>query len=503
MIARKSVLIFGVSSIGYILGFIALIFVARYMGPIPLGIIGFGMGFVGLFSFITYLGYDVAHLKRVSEGKDLDRCIGTYLTVKIVLAAVTIAVVVGTTFIWKLIFHGEFESSTHEIVLYILLISVVISNLASVMLQTFAARKETAKQQMPLLTGRIVQALSRIFVAVMSLSVFILAGAYVLGAIVTFVFALFLFRGYPIGRPNKEYFKGYSMFAIPMMMGVMGGAILMNMDKVMIQSFLGTEEVGYYFTVESLILFTMFIGKGVATLLLPTISSYSTKSNFEEVRRITSLAERYLSMIISPVLAFTFLFSRPIIFIFLGDAFTPAYLVLSIFSIVMWIRITIVPFSSQVMGLDKPSIIGKTFILIVIINVCLNLLLIPKKLMGINLIGLGIEGAAIATLFAYLVQMIIYRIAVYRLTKTKPYSRVLLHLFATGGTCVFLYFIGTKISVYEWYWLFGLALIGIGIYFGLLYLMREFTKEDFNFFKRTLSPKKMVEYVSSEIWKKK
>ena len=503
MIARKSVLIFMVSFIGYILSFIALIFVARYMGPIPLGFIGFGMGFVGLFSFLTYLGYDVAHLKRVSEGKDLDKCIGTYLTVKVVLAAVTIAVVVGVTFIWKLIFHGEFESSTHEIVMYILLISIVISNLSNVMLSTFAARKETAKQQIPLLTGRIVQTLSRIFVAVMSFSIFMLAGAYVLGAITTFIFALLLFRGYPIGKPNKEYFKSYSMFAVPMMMGVMGGSILMNMDKVMIQSFLGTEEVGYYFTVQSLIMFTFFIGKGVYMLLLPTISSCSTKSNFREVRQITLLAERYLSMIISPILAFTFLFSRPIIFIFLGESFTPAHLVLSIFSIVMWIRITIVPFFSQIIGVDKPSIIGKTFILIVIINICLNLLLIPEKLMGIKLIGLGIEGAAIATLFAYLIQMIVYRVAVYKLTRTKPYSRVLFHLLAVVGMCASLYLIKTRIPIYEWYWLFGLALMGIGIYFGLLFLIREFTKEDFMFFKRTLSLKKMAEYVIGEIRKQK
>lgn len=499
MIARKSVLIFGVSSIGYLLGFIALIFVARYMGPIPLGIIGFGSGFVGLFSFLTYLGYDVAHLKRVSEGKDLDKCIGTYLTVKIILSVITIVVVVGVIFIWKLIFHGEFESPTHEIVLYILLISVVISNLSNIMLSTFAARMETAKQEMPLLLGHVVRSSGRIFVVIMSLSVFMLAGAYVVGAIATFILALFLFRSYPIGRPNREYFKSYNMFAIPIIFGVMGFTILANLDKVMIQSFLGTQEVGYYFTVESLIIFTMFIGHGVSTLLVPTISSHSIKGNFKEIRSTILLAERYLSMIITPILAFTFLFSKDIVFIILGDDFTSAYLVLSIFSIIMWVRIMNISFSSQISGLDKPGIIGKSYILVVALNIFLNLLLIPKKFMGVNLIGLGIEGAAVATLVSYLVQMIIFRVVVYKLTKVKPFHKVLLHLLAAGGMNISLYLIVIMTPGYEWYWLFVLGLIGIGIYFGLLFLMREFTKEDYDFFRLMLSPKKMIGYIRSEI----
>lgn len=499
MIARKSVLIFYVASFGYLLGFIALILVARYLGPIPLGIIGFGSGFVGLFSFLTYLGYDIAHLKRVSEGKNLDKCIGTYLIVKVILAGVTIVVVISAIFIWKLIFHGEFESSTHEIVIYILLISTVITNLANIMLSTFAARKETAKQQIPLFFGHVVQALSIIFVAVMSLSVFMFAGAYVLGAITTFILALLLFRGYPIGKPNRKYLKSYNTFAIPILFGVMGGIILTNFDKVMIQLFLGTQEVGYYFTVVNLIIFMMFMGGGLSTILIPTISTHSTNGNFKKIREIVFLAERYVSIIITPVLALTFLFSETIIFILLGNTFTSAYLVLSIFSVVMWIKITVVPSASQISGLDKPGIIGKTYVLMAVLNIILNILFIPKNLMGINLLDLGIEGAALATLISYLVQLIVFRVVVYKLTKAKPNPRIFLHLFAAGMMCTLLYFISKMIPINEVFWFFGFALTGIGIYFGLLFLMREFTKDDFKYFCKMLSLKGMTEYIRKEI----
>ena len=54
-----------------IVDLLVIFFVARYMGPEPLGLISFGTAYVTLFLIISNLGFDTAHVKRVSEGKDL------------------------------------------------------------------------------------------------------------------------------------------------------------------------------------------------------------------------------------------------------------------------------------------------------------------------------------------------------------------------------------------------------------------------------------------------
>ncbi len=76
--ARKSFLIFLNMIAGSILGYLALFFILRYMGPGDYGIIGFGIAFVGMFAFISDLGFNFAHVKRISEGRDLEECIGTF-----------------------------------------------------------------------------------------------------------------------------------------------------------------------------------------------------------------------------------------------------------------------------------------------------------------------------------------------------------------------------------------------------------------------------------------
>ena len=46
------------------------------------------------------------------------------------------------------------------------------------------------------------------------------------------------------------------------------------------------------------------------------------------------------------------------------------------------------------------------------------------------------------------------------------------------------------------------AAIGLAIYLGVLYLLREFNKEDFHFFLDIIHPKKMMKYISSELKEK-
>ena len=70
MIARKTTLIFVQNIIGTLLGTVALFLVARNMGAAPMGIVGFGLAFVGLFSILADLGVDQTHIKRISEGQD-------------------------------------------------------------------------------------------------------------------------------------------------------------------------------------------------------------------------------------------------------------------------------------------------------------------------------------------------------------------------------------------------------------------------------------------------
>jgi hypothetical protein len=86
--------------------------------------------------------------------------------------------------------------------------------------------------------------------------------------------------------------------------------------------------------------------------------------------------------------------------------------------------------------------------------------------------------------------------------KIKISKKPLLHIFTACTMGCILYYAGTFIPFVRWYHLIFFGLIGLGVYVGILYLLKEFTKEDLNFFLDTVSPKEMAKYVKSELKRK-
>jgi O-antigen/teichoic acid export membrane protein len=486
---------------GSILGYLALFFIYRYMGSESFGIVAFGLAYVGLFAFITDLGFNHAHIKRVSEGKDLKKCIGTFFVIKLVLIGIMVGIVLVSIFFWKIILGRGFEYPEHEAVIYLSIIYYVILSLSAVPLSTYSARRETAKQQLPGFLEPIVRAPLAIVIAIGSLGVFALTGAYVIGVLALLIVAFILFRGYPFGRFDSETFRSYFKFAIPIAVSSSIIVISANVDKVMLQLFWGSRFVGYYYGVQRLTAILTLISMAVTMLLYPTLSEHHGKKDYNRIRKLTLAAERYVSLIVIPCAVLLILFARPFLNIIEADLATNAYTTLRIMSIYSLIFCFYMIFINQIMAIDKPRLSAKIGITIAVINIFLNIILIPKdiKSLGIDLFGLGADGAALATAISAGCGLVLCKIYTKKLTGTKLNPRIFIHVGAgliMGGI---LYYISTLVPIVRW-WEVGLAgLLGMGIYIAILVALREFKKDDFKLFLEMINPKHMGQYVISEL----
>ena len=504
MIARKSLLIMTANLTEGLLAFVSLYFISRYMGPGAYGIIGFAMGFVGLFSILSNLGFNAAHVKRISEGKDLGRCIGTYMAAKIGFTGLMAAFVIGIIFFWKNIMGRGFESLDHELAVYIILGYFIVSSIASISNDTFKARKEIAKSELPIITRAIARTCIIFFVAVSGWGTLALAFAYVFGDVIFLIFSMIFFKGYPIKKPSKEYFKNYAYFAAPLIVVVASSVIMTNLDKVLIQLFWTAEEVGYYFASFRIINFIIMIASSIGILLYPTISGYHANKDTKSIKKITFLAERYISMIVFPIVIGLVVLSEPAVRILLGSDFLPAIPIFTILPFFALFEAITAPYNYQLIGMNRPKLARNRIVIMVCINVILNIILIPKdiKILGVNLFGLGAVGAAIATVVSYIAGMIYCRLAVWKLTGKNINPRILLHLLSASCMGITLYWLSNAFLVERWYHLIGFAFIGLGIYFGILFILKEFKKEDLTFLIDVVHPRKMLDYIKSEIKEK-
>ncbi|MDI6917422.1 MAG: flippase [Thermoplasmatales archaeon] len=539
MIARKSMLIVLTQGINAIIGFVGLLILAKFWGnfaPTALGIVAFAMSFIGMFGFISDLGFGGAHIKRVSEGKDLGKCIGTYVVVKLILTTTMVAVVLGGIFIWKGLLHQGFYDATKESVIYIMLLYNVLMSFVYISLHTFNAREEIAKMQFPMVSETLFRVPLMILVAsagaagvsivnpelgydkiqpfgwpsflrgaqdfIASHAVGSLASTYALGVFAMLILGFFFFRGYPISRPNKEYFKSYFAFALPTMLVSTIAVISTNIDRVMIGYFWSAEDVGFYFSAQKIAFFVLVIASSVGALLFPTISSYHAKNQLSDIRKTVNLALRYISMTACPAVVFIIVFRKAVIDVVLSSAFYPAAPVLIVLLVYVLIASLMHPYALVVTGMNRPGLAAKTSFIICVTNIVLNTLFIPKNgvlsIFGIN----GSTGAATATAISGFVSLVILMFLSKRLVGIKISKKPLLHMSAACVMGCLLYYLSTLTAFVRWYHLVFFGIIGLGVYLGILYLFKEFTKDDLNFFLDTVNPKEMAKYVKSELKRK-
>jgi O-antigen/teichoic acid export membrane protein len=157
------------------------------------------------------------------------------------------------------------------------------------------------------------------------------------------------------------------------------------------------------------------------------------------------------------------------------------------------------PYTQQLGATNRISLAARISGIVFLVNVMLNLLLIPEVFLGIKMFGYGAVGAAIATLLSICIGSVLFRVFAYRITKSVVNIRVLLHFAAAAIMGSMLLIISQIVADTAWYWLLLFALIGAAIYLFVLTAFREFTSKDYGLFLRILNPIQLINYARREV----
>jgi len=515
MIARRSLLIVTTQLFTRFIGWIALIILAKVWGnfaPEALGTIGFAMAFVSVFTFISDLGFSQAHVKRVSEGNEIGVCLGTFMTVKLVLTLLMVTVI-GLLLLVSNMINISFYDSTNETIVLIFVYYYILVNISQIALTTFQATKEIVKRQLVTLTENFIKV--PLFITIVFLAsniiyydklpegpVTFLSMTYVAGIFATVCIGFYFLRKYPIKKPTKEMFKSYVKFAFPVMLLSIISAVSINVDKLMIGYFWTSVEVGYYFTVQQILQIILIFSSSIGIVLFPTMSEYHSKNNIQKIKDKTLLAMRYISMIMIPIVIFIIVFVEPIINIMLTDVFLPASNVLIVLSLLAFVTAIGIALNSLIVGMDKPGHTAKIGIVMCVSNLILNVLFIPSNGLLTNFGINGPTGAAVATLISGIFGFIGLCYYSKKLTGIKIIRKYhLYHLIA--GLIMGFYFYLVKLNFVDipFYVLVIVCIVGFAMYAGILLAFKELKPEDIQFFKDLIHPKEMLKYIGGELKK--
>lgn len=500
MMAKKSFLIMGSNVLAALIGFVALTSMTRFVGQ-EYGSLMWAMSFVATFNAVYDLGFSTAHVKKISEGENLDSCISTFAFIKIGLTVLMIAAALAFLFIYTVILEKEIFSATLE-VLILFILYWALCNISGIFISTYNAKREISKSEIIHLADPLIRAPMIIILAFWQMSAFHLSIAYVIGALAaTSVGLFFMMRdGIKLGKPI--FFRPYLKYAKPLIVITLVGAVLANLDKVILGFFWDDYQVGYYMASYKLIELVLTFGVAINVLLFPTFSEWHSQGKEKDIKPVSNEAQRFVSMIGMPITAFLVVFSYPAASLLFGSGYIEAGGTMMFLSLALYIMLIIGIFEQIILAYNRPERMVKVFLVRLVVNLILILVFVPTSFVGYPMLGLKASGAALAFLCAWLVYAVMIIFTSHEISGMWPNNKLWIHILAGLLTIATLYFVSLTITISNLFILIGLAILAEVLFFGLLAVFKEFKKDDLDLIISVLNPKDLLSYVRDEISKK-
>lgn len=480
---------------------VGILAMTNYLGKDVYGNLSWVLATLVTLNTVSDLGFGSAHIKRISEGQDERDCFSTFVVIKIALTVFMVVFVLAVLLLWNNVLGGGMTPATWNLVMLFVLYYVMY-DLSSIVTTTFTAKMETAKSQVVALIDPLIRVPLIIFISLNHFSDY-LAYAYVLAAIGVLLVSLFLLKRNNIRWKRPTLFRSYLKFALPLSIISIAGALTANLDKILIGYFDSPGNVAYFASSQTLLGTLGIIGTAVATLAFPAFSKLDSQGDIESIRKVTFAAERYISMIIIPIVTLVVLFPTEIAVTIFGQQFSPAGETMRFLAVDVALTLLCQVYISQILGVNRPDINAKIILWSFVINVILLFLFVPNELFGIKLLGMSYTGAAIAGTLAALAVYVWVRLIVKNLTGTGFNPRILRHLLAGVEAGVAILMLGIVYPLSGFVALIIFGGVTLAVYFGVMAALEEFTRKDLDYFLDLLNPSKMLGYMGGEMKGKK
>ncbi|AEC18151.1 flippase [Gallibacterium anatis] len=165
-------------------------------------------------------------------------------------------------------------------------------------------------------------------------------------------------------------------------------SIYVNFNIVLLGFISGDEEVGYYNAAYRIKDLMVSISTALGAVLLPRLSYYIENNMLQEFNRVISKTVQFILLFSLPLLIFCILFARPAILLLAGSEYEQSIILLQILSfIILIVGISNLTGIQMLIPLNQEKYFCYSLMFGAIINLLLNLLLIPKY----NAIGAAIS----------------------------------------------------------------------------------------------------------------
>jgi len=473
-IIKNTGVLFVAQILSHILSFFYMMYTARYLGATGFGILAFALAFTGIFGILTDFGLQQLTVREVARDKSLaSKYLSNISVMKIILVTLTFGLIALTV---NLLGYPE---QTIRVV-YLVGLSVVFSAFTTMFYSIFQAYEKMEYQSLgqilnnTLMLGGIIFAIKYRFSVVGFASLYLLTSTCVLGySFVIQRWKLFPRLSLRMIEVDWSFWKSTIKEALPFGLAMTFVMIFYWIDSVMLSLMKGDIVVGWYNAAYRMMLVLLYIPQSFIAAIYPVMSKFYVTSQ-DSLRLPFEKSFKYLTIIGIPIgIGTTFLAKKLILGIF-GIEYMNSILPLQI---LVWSSVLIfmsMPFGNLLNSINKQSIVTKVTGICAVVNIVLNLMLIPKY---------SLIGASIATVLTEFTSLTLCFIWGFKIGYTILNRKVAIII---GKVLIASIVLGLFVIYFTHLSLFVLLPLAGLLYFIGLCIIRGIDKEDLDLVKGIL-----------------
>ncbi|HJJ36685.1 MAG TPA: flippase, partial [Methanocorpusculum sp.] len=415
-IKRQSVIQLGFTILVTLAGFVSTMIFSHLLGKDLMGVFYLFCTYFSIFNLIGDSGFGEATVKRISEGKDQNEYFTAYMTLRTIL-------IIVSTLILLLIQPLFVDLATYQLVPLIIL-ALVVAYFAHGISIGVRAKNHVGIYNTGLGISELVRIGLSILLVFIGFSVYGMIGGYIVGLLLSGLLCIKYFKYRP-AKFTRYHLKNLLTFSLWILLISAAGTIMGYADTIFIGYFMNNGDVGVYRVALSFTMIALFIANAVYSTLPPKISYWSTHNKMEEIPPVISRSITYGLVLAIPAAVGGILLVDELLYFFYGADFAEGSVCCCILLFQQVVNVFLMFIG---VALSNSGYVRKTFygtLAALILNVVLDIILIP----GLGPIpAFGINGAAIGSLVAIIVNVVIVGYLMKKIMTFKIEGKPLIHI---------------------------------------------------------------------------
>jgi O-antigen/teichoic acid export membrane protein len=381
-IQRQSVISLSTTIALTVIGFLSTIYFAHTLGPAPLGAYFLFLAYFGILNLVGDGGFGGAAIKRISEGKEPNEYLSAFAFIRIVLLALSVSLL--------LVAEPYFKDLTSSGVFFWLLLALIISVFSSITGVGVYGSGKVGIYQVSTFADALVRTLFQITAVFLGFGVAGLTGGFVGGLIAGGIMNL-RYLDLRLIHFKLSHLKNLTGFSFWIFLTASGSLVFSYADTILIGFFMSNADVGIYRTAFQLTSVATFATVAFHTVLYPKISNWGTQGEITEIENSLARAWTYSLFLAIPACIGGWILGDKLLYYLYGESFVEGAPALFFLLLVQVVNVFMYLGTMSLTALNKPKDAFWITVIAAIVNILLDLALIPI---------IGITGAALATLIA-------------------------------------------------------------------------------------------------------